>query len=811
VRGIVVAKAAGMDAPRRTEQPAQHWRPGDRLVLRGEQWTVAGFASYPDCETLRVDADRDRRRRTFLLPFDRPQRIGNDRLVVVSARAWFRRFCQLLADSYPHGGLRSCPDSIDLLPYQLEPAIAMLRDGHPRLLIADAVGLGKTIEAGLILGELASRQEGFRAIVLLPAGLRQQWAEELAARFNLDTIAADASWLRDIGRALPPDVNPWSLPGIYLSSVDFVKRPEALHPLEDVRWDLVVVDEAHSATLGTDRRAAVDAIARRARRVLLLTATPPGDPEQFAALCSIGSLPGERDIPAFQRGRDVQKTTLRRSVVIPVNLTDEERHMHRVLERYTELVWRTRQPEARLVGTILRKRALSSASAVLRSLRRREELLSGTVVLPQHQLLLPLSDEHDAGEDDVSDEALAYWGLEDRGSEECCLRESIDAALAASRCESKARVLRSLLSRIREPAIVFTEYRDTLTWLEGLLTEGNIHTCVVHGGMTPGERRCALQGFGQGDRMLLATDAAAEGLNLHQHCRCVVHYELPWNPARVLQRVGRVDRIGQRRRVHEIALVAADTAEALVVAPFARRAAAWSDAIGRASLEWLTESRMAEAVFDGIQPESRDQPRAPLATSVDLRTDAAREATRLQARRTLGSRLPATGCGASAYLPATILKASRLASGAVLLFEIDVVRGRDVLDRSVVAFHCRLTMSSWPRRLADARRRITAILESVTAAALPMAMRAANDRADSIRDDVLRASALSAQRARTLQQAPASAARQLVQAGLFERSRPRATPGDSEPSLIHPADVPVESRDLTSTAQLRALIVIPPR
>jgi superfamily II DNA or RNA helicase len=655
------------------------------------------------------------------------------------------------------------------------------------------------------------RQEGFRGIVLVPASLRQQWAEELATRFSLEGTLADAAWLRDAGRSLPPDINPWSLPGIFLSSIDFVKRPEALGPLEDVRWDLVIVDEAHTATLSTDRRAAVDAIARRAHRVLLLTATPPGDPQQLLGLCRVGSLPGEADPPAFQRGRDVQSTNARRSVVIPVKLTDDEQQMHRVLERYTQLVWRARHPDARLVSIILRKRALSSASALVRSLQRRQDLLSGTVVLAQSQLLLPLSDEEDARDDDIADAELACWALDDRVAEERRLRESLEAALAAARRESKARVLVSFLARIREPAIVFTEYRDTLIWLHTLLTEANIHTCVVHGGLNATERRVALQAFRRGGTTLLATDAAAEGLNLHYQCRCVVHYELPWNPARLLQRVGRVDRIGQQQRVHELALIAADTAEGLVVAPFTRRATAWSDAIGRASLQWFTESRMADAVFDGVPPPSEDELRAVRIVTMDFRSDAIREAHRLEARRRLVSNRRTGMSPPSTHLACAVLKRSELPAGLVLIFEINVLHGRDIVDRSLAVLHYAVPVTSWPRSMADVRSRVANIVSSIRPVALSVAASLANDRANLIRDDVERALKRVAERAQSLQQASESAARQLVQAGLFERSRPRATPADCEPSLLRAADDQGASVEVGSAATLRALLVIPTR
>ena len=178
-----------------------------------------------------------------------------------------------------------------LLRHQIEPLLAVLRHGATRLLIADAVGLGKTIQAGLILLELTARIDEFRAIVLVPAGLRTQWRQELHDRFGLTATETDAAWLRAAAAGRPGDVNPWSLPGIYLASIDFVKRPEVLRALEDVSWDVTVVDEAHQASASSDRRRAADAIASRSRRVVLLTATPDaGDPAAFAALAGIGAL-----------------------------------------------------------------------------------------------------------------------------------------------------------------------------------------------------------------------------------------------------------------------------------------------------------------------------------------------------------------------------------------------------------------------------------------------------------------------------------------------------------------------------------------
>ena len=146
------------------------------------------------------------------------------------------------------------------------------------------------------------------------------------------------------------------------------------------------------------------------------------------------------------------------------------------------------------------------------------------------------------------------------GEERAAIERTLDAAGPALRSESKLRVLLRLLGRVRESAIVFSEYRDTVERLRQVLAERGHRVIVLHGGLTGVERRAAVTDFSRGQAVLVATDAASEGLNLHHRCRLVIHFELPWAPARLHQRCGRCERIGQQRQVHEIALVLDDTA-----------------------------------------------------------------------------------------------------------------------------------------------------------------------------------------------------------------------------------------------------------
>jgi superfamily II DNA or RNA helicase len=627
------------------------WRAGASVRVRGRRWRIESVEEGDDCIALRL-ADLDasgRRTLTILTPFDRPCLLDRpSSLRIVRARRCLHEIDRSILDHHPFGSLAHLAGaSVAVMPYQLEPALAMLRHGRMRVLIADGVGLGKTIQAGIVMLEL-SATDSCRALVLTPAGLREQWRRELDSRFHLATLLADADWLRHTASDLPAAINPWSLPGIYVASFDFVKRPEALRPLEEVAWDLVVVDEAHAVSAGTDRRAAIHAIAGRAQRVLLLTATPPAwDADHFRLLCEIGRVRGDEPPPAcFARtGSELRLRPPRRTSLAAVAPTIAEASMHAVLQRYSDRVWREAtsrgDDRARLAAIVLRKRALSSAGSLLVSVLRRMDLLGSVPVPDARQLLLPLDDEDPLEDDDV--ETLAAPGLVDAGHERRWLAAIAETARRAARDESKTRWLLRLLRRLREPVTIFTEYRDTLARLERRIRATGRSLAVLHGGMDPRERAAVASALDDRVLTLLATDAAAEGLNLQHHSRIVVHYELPWNPARLEQRAGRVDRIGQTWRVHEIALISSTPAERLVLRPLAARAAR-AGMLSRfgSAVTALNESRVAEAVMSGMPIESTPaELEAPVAESVEclaLAEEAATEAALVEQRRALIAR-----------------------------------------------------------------------------------------------------------------------------------------------------------------------------
>ena len=750
---------------------------------RGEEWTVSLRTLHTDCTAVRLRGcgrNSSAHARTLLSPFDQLTPIPTSgRLQVVTPQGWLRHTARAFVSAAPFGSLPAAAHAdIRLLPFQFEPALAMLRHARLRVLIADEVGLGKTIQAGILLAQLSIEVEGLRALLLTPAGVREQWRHELRTRFGLEPALADAAWLLERSRDLPPDVNPWSLPGIYISSLDLVKRPEVLRSLEEVAWDLCVVDEAHGAAPGTARLAAAHAAAHSARRVLLLTATPPdGEPARMAALAGIGRHDAGEPLTEFRRTRAGTGVGGRRkSVLLPVRLTRAEREMHRALERYTAMVWSEagarQDARARLAAIILRKRALSSAASLALSTYRRLALLGMAPAVEDQQLLLPLLDE-DPLDDELSDQVLGASGLSDVRVERGLLDALAALAERAARSESKMALLRRLLDRAGEPAIVFTEYRDTLARIAAALAPRP--TLLMHGGMTPHDRHAVQEAFNRDGGVLLATDAASEGLNLHERCRLVVHFELPWTPARLEQRTGRVDRLGQLRRVHEVTLVARDTCERLVLSPLARRARAAAVRTGQNRRAMLSESAVAAAVMEGVVPQELPDPEAAATVAMDLRDEAAAEAWRLDACRRFGSRLTAESHRSGSLDVAVAIDSEAPEGAALVVTELALLHedGRR-LHAQLLPVTLEIAGEIPHRRAAQLRGTAARLLDAGEARILAEAERHGRVTVQSIRERIAAASRTAAWREQALARRAPSAAQRLVQVGLFDARGIRA-------------------------------------
>jgi superfamily II DNA or RNA helicase len=600
-----------MQIPPPLRDHASTIRPGGLVLVRRARWRIVDVRAFDGCDLVTLSGLTFPHRgvvRRVLFPFETIEPIDRARRPRIVRAVRWRRACRaLIAADSPAGSLRAAPAArIDLLPHQLEPAIAIVRGLGTRLLLADAVGLGKTIEAGLVVAELLARGSVDRVLVLTPPGLREQWLQELAGRFGIEAVGVDGHMLRRVAVTLPIGINPWHTLPTVVTSIDYVKRPEVFPAAASVPWDLVIVDEAHACAGDSDRRTTVHMLAERAAYVLLLSATPhSGDRDAFASLCAIGDAGASRSpLLVFRRTRaDAAIGAVRRVHILRIRLSSAESRMHASLSRYTEAVRAERgAADAWLAMAVLHKRALSSAWSLARSVQRRLDALTAGEAAPEQQMALPLGDPQ--GELIAGDEAPAWpedLRLSDSAHERRLLTALADTARLAVGRETKVAALVRLLRRAAQPAVVFTEFRDTLLHVRQRIT---MPALVLHGGLTRVERSSVLASFARDPRgLLLATDAAAEGLNLHQHCRLVVNLELPWNPMRLEQRIGRVDRIGQRRVVHAFHLIAEGTGETRLLDRLRDRVASAQADIG--APDPLTDERTTARIVMGADARCR--------------------------------------------------------------------------------------------------------------------------------------------------------------------------------------------------------------
>lgn len=532
---------------------------GSLTWIRHQRWQVDRVEHDPP--VTRLDVVGPNGSHAFLMPFDQPVTASDPGRPIRVRRARARAELQSLwAQSFSIDTLVAARHaSLRLYPHQLEPVLAVL-DGHRRVLITDAVGLGKTVQAGLILAEMRRRSPSLRALLIVPAGLIDQWTTELATRFGLAVRAAD-----DIDHSgVVYGQHPWQMPGVWIGSADYLKQAHVFSRLPTDPWDVVIVDEAHLATGLSDRHRAVHALCQRARHVVLMTATPhSGDATSFRRLIGLGALPAMRDPPLmFRRTRQTIALDTRRHVRWHrVGVGPDMRSVLTELEAYERVVARGTdargQRHGALLVSVFRRRAASTLGAFARTVARRLEWLGdqGASTTPDWmQPNLFLED----GEDLVGADERAALIL-DTGVPAERERRALDRlyrrVVRALPGDAKLRRLSCLLARVPEPAVVFTEFRHSLEAVAAVVAPRRT-VAVLHGGLSPGDRHEALDAFlsGRAD-VLVATDVAGLGLNLHTRSRWVINLDIPWNPSRLEQRIGRVDRIGQARPVHATVLM----------------------------------------------------------------------------------------------------------------------------------------------------------------------------------------------------------------------------------------------------------------
>jgi hypothetical protein len=403
---------------------------------------------------------------------------------------------------------------------------------------------------------------------------------------------------------------------------------------------------------------------------VLLTATPhSGDDERFARLSTLGELRGIADeLVVFRRTRaDVGIVSNRRVRWLGVRLSASETRVLHVLGDYERAVMQAagerRRTAALLLLSVFRKRALSTMAALSLSVARRLAARDAGRAPAREEWrqphLWPAGDEAEA--DDAGDwQALGGDVGIDVQRERPWLRRLLHLAHEAARHESKAAAVVRLVARTREPVVLFTEFRHSLESVAKRL-EATRRLAIVHGGLTAADTARELERFGCGDAsVLLATDVAGQGLNLQHRARWVISLELPWNPARLEQRAGRVDRIGQRRPARMTVLMARHEMEAGLLSHLAKRAMSARRAMGVEALPAAPDERLvAQALIARDRTASLESAAPAAPVSRHWTRAAAAEARRLiRARALIGRwRAPAGASGGGRWTSRTALPA----------------------------------------------------------------------------------------------------------------------------------------------------------
>ncbi len=465
-----------------------------------------------------------------------------------------------------------CLEAVDFVPfdYQLKAAQTALRRFRGRGLLCDEVGLGKTIEAGLVLSEYTMRQMANRVLILTPPALVEQWHEEMATKFRLtDFVTSYDPEFREQGDRA------WAAFPRVIASLATARRAPHRQAITRTVYDLVIVDEAHHLKNRTSVSwKFVNALQKR--YILLLTATPvQNDLDELYSLITIlkpGQLKTPREFrrhfvvdgdPRLPKNRGRLRELLsdvmvrhargqvgitlppRRAHTVRLQLSPEERDLYDDVSGFVRRQIRESAPDAVHPDPWDGEESptLSSAHHFTLRLLQREIGSSPAAARPT---LLRLAER-----DEMQGHREQLLTLADQAGN---VRSWAKAAAL------ERLLLAQLASRPKGKAIIFTHFRATLDLLADLLRDMELDLVVYHGRLSQDEKNQAIQRFEQSAQVLLSTEAAGEGRNL-QFCRMMVNFDLPWNPMRIEQRVGRIHRVGQTQPVDIFNLSARGTVE----------------------------------------------------------------------------------------------------------------------------------------------------------------------------------------------------------------------------------------------------------
>lgn len=549
------------------------------------------------------------------------------------------------------GFLSSLASGIIPLPHQLHVLNRAMETNNIRYILADEVGLGKTIEAGMIIRELKSRGLVSRILVVCPTGLVTQWASEMQEKFH-EKFQVILPSDYDTIRRLTDNDDVYGQFDQVISPMDSIKpiekhagwseekvekyNEERIYSIINSGWDLIIIDEAHRVAGSSGEVARYklgNLLAQASPYLLLLSATPHnGKTEPFLRLIRLldaAAFPNAKSIVREQVAPFLIRTEKREAIDNNGNLLfknrithlvtiswDERNNLQRELyEMVSSYVAKTYNKALRnrkknmcliFLLIIMQRMVTSSTAAIRQSLERRLNVL-----LEQRTCVGNLREE-DLDELNIEDgveDALEAISL-DMELEIEELKQIISLAKQAQFQNQDAKVepllneIDAILSEDRtQKVIIFTEFVATQTYLQELLVNRGYTVTILNGGMSIDERNAAMQEFKTSTSIFISTDAGGEGLNL-QFANIIINYDLPWNPMKIEQRCGRVDRIGQQRDVHIYNFIVGETVENRVREVLEEKLSVILKEMGVDKYSDVLDSEVAECDFTDVYMRS---------------------------------------------------------------------------------------------------------------------------------------------------------------------------------------------------------------
>jgi len=566
--------------------------------------------------------------------------------------------------------------SVIPLPHQIRALSRVMSSHRIRYLLADEVGLGKTIEAGLILRELKLRGLAKRILIVAPKGLVLQWIDEMLVRFQEEFrffVPSEFAVYRSIAR----EDNIWRNFDQVICSMDSVKpidtrrgwtteqladyNRDRFEDLISAGWDLIIVDEAHRLGGSSDHVARFklgQGLAEAAPYLLLLSGTPhQGKTDSFHRILTLlddeafpeaSSVKKERVLPYVVRTEKRQAIDTNGLPLFQPRITfmepvlwaakhKEQRLLYEAVTQYVKKGYNQARLEKKAhIGFLLlliQRLVTSSTSAICATLERRLDALRQ----PEEQLpLFPMLSEEDWAEMDGQEQldTLLKSHIQAMQNE----RKEVEFLLEAARRtmksgpDVKSEALLDWIYHLQQEegnpdlkVLVFTEFVPTQEMLKNFLSERGFSVVCLNGSMDLNERKDVQKAFSDNVRILISTEAGGEGLNL-QFCHIVVNYDLPWNPMRIEQRIGRVDRIGQKHLVRALNLIIKDTVEYRVRDVLEQKLAVILAEFGVDKTGDVLDTADAEAIFDDLYKDAIVDP-----DSIEEKVEAALQKVKEQA------------------------------------------------------------------------------------------------------------------------------------------------------------------------------------